>query len=70
MAKMMKCDFCNELYEYSHVDFARSRNVNGIVLIDKDFADKYYARKCFDLCPNCIEKIKNLIKNKKAEEDV
>jgi len=69
MAKMMKCDFCNEIYEYSHVDFGKSKNVNAIALIDKDFENKYYIRKCFDLCPNCIEKIKNLNKNGRAEEE-
>lgn len=51
-----KCDRCGKLYEHYDgcKDFKSNGNANGVLLIDRDLENKYYGRKDYDLCPDCM----------------
>lgn len=38
-------------------------------LIDRDLDNKYWSRKSFDLCPNCMRKLEVFIKNEEEQHD-
>lgn len=56
MARAMKCDRCGKLHE--HYDgakqFQKTERANGVMLLDKDLDKKYWSRKSYDLCPDCM----------------
>lgn len=38
-------------------------------LIDRDLDNKYWSRKSFDLCPNCMRKLEVFIKNEEEQHE-
>ena len=68
MAVAKKCDRCGKLHEYYEgiKEFNNSEKANGVLLIDKDLDNKYWRRKYYDLCPDCMRKLEAFVKN---EED-
>lgn len=63
MAKARQCDRCNNLYPcYNLVD--NELEPNAIIFTSLLEDNKYYGRKCLDLCPNCMEDIKKWFKEK------
>lgn len=66
MALAKKCDRCGKFHEYYDgcKEFKNSEEANGVILIDRDLNNKYYTRKSYDLCPDCMRKLERFIKNK------
>lgn len=58
MARAKKCDRCGKLHEYyaGIKEFKNSEKSNGVILIDKDLDNKYWTRKSYDFCPDCMRK--------------
>lgn len=54
-----KCDKCGKLFE--HYDGAKkfkdTERANAVILIDRDLDEKYWRRKTYDLCPECMGEI-------------
>lgn len=54
-----KCDKCGKLFE--HYDgvkkFKNTERANAVMLIDRDLDEKYWTRKIYDLCPECMGEI-------------
>lgn len=63
-----KCDRCGKLYEFydGSREFKNTERANAVILIDRDLDNKYWSRKDFDLCQNCMEKLEVFIKNKEV----
>lgn len=66
MAFARKCDRCNALYEPITIEVQR-KDVNAIILIDKDFDNKYWNRGTMDLCPQCLEDLNAFLTKYKKE---
>ena len=62
--KARKCDRCGKFYE--HYDgtktFGKSEKSNAAHLIDKDLNEKYWGRKVYDLCPDCMKELEAFLK--------
>lgn len=58
-----KCDRCGKLYEHydGMGEFKQSEKANAFIMIDKDLDNKYFSRKNFDLCPECMKGLENFI---------
>ena len=71
MARAKKCDRCGKLHEhYDGVkEFKNSEKANGVILIDRDLDNKYWTRKSYDLCPDCMRKLETFIKNEEVSAD-
>ena len=48
-----------EMKEFKHTEKA-----NAILLIDRDLDNKYWPRKSYDLCPDCMKMIEELLSKK------
>ena len=63
MARAMKCDRCSKLYE--HYDGAKqfkdTEEANGVHIVDKDSNEKFWVRKNYDLCPDCMEELEKFL---------
>lgn len=49
-----KCDRCGKLYEHFTGLKKNKENANAIITIDKDLEEKYWSRKSYDFCPECM----------------
>lgn len=60
----MKCDRCGKLYEHydGSKQFKNTKKANGLQLIDKDLDMKYWSRKSYDLCPDCMKGLEKFLK--------
>lgn len=58
-----KCDRCGKLYEhYDGVkEFKNGEKANAFLLIDRDLDNKYWSRKSYGLCPECMKKLEDFI---------
>lgn len=69
MARVKKCDRCGKFYE--HYDgskvFNDSEKANGVLFIDRDLDNKYWSRRSYDLCVDCMRKLEAFIKNEEDE---
>lgn len=69
--RAMKCDRCGKLYE--HYDgcetFKKTEKANAAILIDKDLDKKYWSRKTYDLCPDCMREFEDFLKGKSYKKD-
>lgn len=65
MARAKKCDRCGKFHEYYNGgrEFKNSEKANGVILIDRDLNNKYWPRKSYDFCPDCMRKLEAFIKN-------
>ncbi len=63
-----KCDRCGKLYESYNgsKEFEATERANAVILIDRDMDNKYWSRKTFDLCMDCMRKLEIFIKNKEV----
>lgn len=54
-----KCDRCGKLYEHydGSKEFKENGRANAVMLIDRDLDEKYFGRKDYDLCPDCMGKL-------------
>lgn len=70
MAMAKKCDRCGKLHEYyaGNTEFKNSERANGVLLIDRDLDNKYWSRKSYDLCIDCMRKLEAFIKNEDEQE--
>lgn len=59
-----KCDRCGKLFEYyeGNKEFKNTEKANAIELIDQNLDCKYVSRKSYDLCPECMRKLENFLK--------
>lgn len=66
-----KCDRCGSLFEHydGSKNFKDSERANGLLLIDRDLQRKYWGRKDYDLCPDCMQKLEDFLKCKLSEKD-
>lgn len=66
-----KCDRCDKLYEHydGSKEFKNTERANAVFLIDRDLDNKYWYRKSFDLCPNCMRKLEVFIKNEEGQHE-
>ena len=68
MARVKKCDRCGKFYE--HYDgrkvFNDSEKANGVLFIDRDLDNKYWSRRSYDLCVDCMIKLEAFIKNEEV----
>lgn len=71
MARAKKCDRCGKFHEhYDGVkEFKNSEKANGVILIDRDLDNKYWSRKSYDFCPDCMRKLEKFIKNEEVSAD-
>lgn len=63
-----KCDRCGKLYEQyegSEV-FEKHGRANAIILIDSDLDNRYWHRKTYDLCPECMAQLVSFISEGKG----
>ena len=59
-----KCDRCGKFYElYDGFEIAKGGNKYNTVRLEKLVCDSIYRK--FDLCPECMEKLVNFIKNER-----
>lgn len=61
MSIAKKCDVCGKLYEPYNTSNTKD-NPNGIMFLNIDNAQKYFSHKAMDCCPDCISKIKKMLK--------
>lgn len=63
MARAKKCDKCGKLYEHydGNKEFKHTEKANALFLIDRDLDNKYWSRKSFDLCPDCMKKLEEFL---------
>ena len=61
-----KCDRCGKLFEHydGAKEFKHTERANAILLIDRDLDNRYCYRKSYDLCPECMKRIEELINEK------
>ena len=61
-----KCDRCGKLFEHydGAKEFKHTERANAILLIDRDLDNKYWSRKSYDLCPECMKIIEELLNEK------
>ena len=65
MALAKKCDRCGKFYD--EYNFAKDdKNINGIMTLNLDEHDDYYAHDPLDLCPSCKDSFEKWL-NKKGE---
>ena len=71
MARAKKCDRRGKLHEhYDGIrEFKNSEKANGVILIDRDLDNKYWTRKSYDFCPDCMRKLETFIKNEEVSAD-
>lgn len=64
MARAKKCDRCGKLFEHydGSKEFKEGERANAVFLIDRDLDNKYWGRKSYDLCPECMKKLENFVK--------
>lgn len=67
--RAMKCDRCGKLHEhYEGVErFKNTEKANAVTLIDKDLDRKYWSRKTYDLCPDCMEELEIFLNQHKSD---
>lgn len=58
-----ECDRCKKLY--NHFDggklFKETEKANACILIDKDLQNKYWTRKNYDFCPDCMREFEKFL---------
>lgn len=61
-----KCDRCGKLFEHydGAKEFKHTERANAILLIDRDLDNTYRSRKSYDLCPECMKIIEELLNEK------
>lgn len=66
-----KCDRCGKLFEYydGSKKFKNTEKANGFMLIDRDLDNKYWSRKDYDLCPECMTKLEKFLKGELLLKD-
>ena len=66
MARAKKCDKCGKLYEHydGSKQFKEGERANGLFLIDRDLDNKYWSRRSFDFCSDCMSKLEAFLQNK------
>lgn len=67
MANARKCDVCGNLYEHYKGNSLFSNHnglnqSNAITMIDRNTENKYWNRKTYDLCPECMDKLEKFLK--------
>lgn len=68
----MKCDRCGKYYEaYGLSDLIDKKEANRITLVSYDYETKYknVAKERYDLCPECMNTIKQFLKNESLNCD-
>lgn len=56
MSLAKKCDRCGKFYESYNMK-RDSKNINGIMFLNLDDKQKYYAHGAIDLCPECTTEL-------------
>lgn len=58
-----KCDRCGKFYEHygGQTKFRLGEKANALHLIDRDLDEKYWSRKIYDLCPECMGEFEKFI---------
>lgn len=72
MARAMKCDRCGRLHEHydgikEFKEFKDTERANGVMLLDKDLDKKYWSRKSYDLCPDCMRELEIFLNQHKSD---
>lgn len=66
MAKAMKCDRCGCYYDH----YGDRETANSLCLQNLDIADRCECYEKYDLCPNCMEIVKNWVTNRIQEKGI
>ena len=64
MACARKCDRCGKLYEEYNLK-NDEKNTNGIMVLNLDYQRKYYPHDAMNLCPDCMRKFQDWMKEVK-----
>lgn len=58
-----KCDRCGKFYDHynGNQQFKNGESANALLLIDRDLDEKYWQRKAYDLCIECMQKFEGFI---------
>lgn len=64
-----KCDRCGKLHEHydGSKEFKNTEKANAVLLIDRDLDNKYWSRKTYDLCPDCMRNLEEFINNEEMQ---
>lgn len=64
MMRAKKCDRCGKYYEHyeGQTRFRASERANALLLIDRDLEEKYWSRKTYDLCPECMKMLERFVR--------
>ena len=59
-----KCDRCGKFYAHyeGQKKFKAGERANALNLIDRDLEEKYWSRKTYDLCPECMGEFEKFIR--------
>ena len=63
MSMIKCCDRCGTTYGLYNVDNSSSK-ANGFMFLNIDVRMKYYTHKAYDLCPECMDSLRNWFKEK------
>ena len=66
-----KCDRkgCNKFYEQYGSHSSTRAEPNGAMLIFKNITGLYSPNRAYDLCPECLEKLKEFLGGESSETD-
>jgi len=64
MMRAKKCDRCGKYYEHyeGQAQFRASEKANALLLIDRDLDEKYWSRKTYDLCSECMKMLERFVR--------
>lgn len=67
----MKCDRCGKYYDYYFKREVNGKNVrsqNSISLYLKDDYGNWADKKCYDLCPECMDKMVDFLEGRNDDK--
>lgn len=62
--KALKCDVCGKLYEYGE-----NNGYAKIGTYNRDYDGRIHDCRSFDLCPECFDKVKQVLQINDESED-
>lgn len=68
MSNAMKCDRCGQYYDYyfkREVNGVNVRPQNSIILCFKDIYSNLGEKECYDICPECMAKLKKFLEGER-----
>ena len=67
MAVGMRCDNCEKFFEYEK-NSTNAIRFSSFVISSTGLVNGYSIKETYDLCPDCIEAVKNAMNERKAKK--